>query len=134
MGKIKINSDKDTKFEYMYTYKYPEKTVLDGGEEAYGVTLKKEVLGYNLDITLLGIKKDNPYFDVEVEKGQNQVILSSAVAQKNGIKVGDDVVLKDEENDRNYVFTAKEIVPYAAGFYAFMDIESMRELMGESED
>lgn len=131
---IKTNSEKDTKFEYMYTYKYPEKTVPDGGEEAYGVTLKKEVLGYNLDITLLGIKKDNPYFDVAVEKGQNEVILSSAVAQKYGISAGEDVVLKDEENDRNYAFTVKEIVPYAAGFYAFMDIESMRELMGESED
>ncbi|MGN0350176.1 MAG: FtsX-like permease family protein [Roseburia sp.] len=131
---IRTNSVEDTKFEYMYTYKYPEETVPKGGEEAYGVTLKKEVLGYNFDVTLLGIKKDNPYFDAPVEKGQNQVLISSAMAEKYGLKIGDDVVLKDEENDRNYAFTVKEIVPYSVGFYVFMDIESMRELMGESED
>ncbi|MGN0395114.1 MAG: FtsX-like permease family protein [Coprococcus sp.] len=131
---VRKESVADTKYEYMYTYKYPEKNVPDGGEEAYGVTLKKEVLGYNLDVMLLGIKKDNPYFDAPVEKGQNQVLISSAMAQKYQLNTGEDVVLRDEENDRSYVFTVKGIVPYSTSFFAFMDIDSMRELMGEDED
>lgn len=64
---IKTENSEDTKFAYMYTYKYPEKEVPEGGEAAYGVTLKKEVLGYNLDVTLLGIDRDNPYFDIVKE-------------------------------------------------------------------
>lgn len=131
---VRTDTVADTKYEYMYTYKYPEKDVPEGGEEAYGVTLKKEVLGYNLDITLLGINQDNPYFDASVKKGQSRVLVSSAMMEKYDLKTGDDLVLKDEENDRSYVFTVDGIVPYSAGFFAFMDIDSMRELMGESED
>lgn len=131
---IKEETSADIKYEYMYTYKYPEETVPEGGTQAYGVTLKKEVLGYNLDITLLGIEEDNPYFDADLEKGQNRVVISSAVARKYHIGVGDELVLKDEENDKNYAFTVDGIAPYAANFFVFMDIESMRELMGEDED
>ncbi len=136
---IKTENSADTKFAYMYTYKYPEKEVPEGGEAAYGVTLKKEVLGYNLDVTLLGIDRDNPYFDIVKEGdesfgGKNTVQISSSMAQKYHLKTGDDLVLKDEENDRNYAFTIEGIVPYSTSFFAFMDIDSMRELMGEDED
>lgn len=58
---IKTGNSADTRFAYMYSYKYPEKQMPEGGEAAYGVTLKKEVLGYNLDVTLLGIDRDNPF-------------------------------------------------------------------------
>ncbi len=131
---VKEETSADIKYKYMYTYKYPEEIVPQGGTEAYGVTLKKEVFGYNLDITLLGIEGDNPYFDAGVEKGQNRVLISSAVARKYRIGTGDELVLKDEENDKNYAFTVDGIVPYSASFFVFMDIESMRELMGENED
>ena len=136
---IKTENSEDTKFAYMYTYKYPEKEVPEGGEAAYGVTLKKEVLGYNLDVILLGIDRDNPYFDIVKEgdesfSGKNKVQISSSMAQKYHLRVGDDLVLKDEENDRNYAFTVEGIVQYSTSFFAFMDIDSMRELMGEDED
>lgn len=136
---IKTENSADTRFSYMYSYKYPEKQVPEGGEAAYGVTLKKEVLGYNLDVTLLGIDKDNPYFDIvkqgdELFCGENTVQISSAMAQKYHLRAGDDLVLKDEENDRNYAFTIEAVVPYSTSFFAFMDIDSMRELMGEDEN
>ena len=131
---IKEETKADIKYEYMYTYKYPDEVVPEGGAQAYGVTLKKEVFGYNLDITLLGIEEDNPYFDAEVKKGQNRVVISSAVARKYHIGAGDELILKDEENDKNYAFTVDGIAPYSASFFVFMDIDSMRELMGEDED
>lgn len=131
---IKEETSADIKYEYMYTYKYPDEVVPEGGAQAYGVTLKKEVFGYNLDITLLGIEEDNPYFDAEIKKGQNRVVISSAVARKYHIGTGDELILKDEENDKNYAFTVDGIAPYSASFFVFMDIDSMRELMGEDED
>lgn len=131
---IEEETKADIKYEYMYTYKYPDEAVPKGGEPAYGVTLKKEVFGYNLDVTLLGIEEDNPYFDAEVKKGQNRVVISSAVARKYHIGTGDELILKDEENDKNYAFTVDGIAPYSASFFVFMDIDSMRKLMGEDED
>lgn len=136
---IKTENSADTRFAYMYSYKYPEEQVPEGGEAAYGVTLKKEVLGYNLDVTLLGIEKNNPYFDIvkdgeEAFCGENTVQISSAMAQKYHLRAGDDLVLKDEENDRNYAFTIEAVVPYSTSFFAFMDIDSMRKLMGADAD
>lgn len=131
---ISQESKEDTKYEYMYTYKYPEKVVPEGGEACYGKTLKKEIFGYRLDITLLGIEAENPYFDAQVSKEKNQIVVSSAMAQKYQLRIGDKVVLTDEEEDRDYAFEVKDITQFASGLYAFMDIESMRKLFGEGDD
>ncbi len=130
---VKTDNAKDTKFEYMYFCKYPQENIPKGGEEAYGVSLKKEVLGYSFDVTLLGIHADNPYFEAEVEKGEDRALVSSAMAQKYRIHEGDEVTLFDEENDKDYTFTVEGIVPYSVGYFAFMDIDSMRGLMGEDD-
>ncbi len=124
----------DTRFEYMYTYKYPEPESPEGGEACFAKTLKRENLGYNLEVTLLGLGAGNPYFDAEPEKGKNKVVLSSAMAQKYGLRVGDQVVLSDEEEEIDYGFQVAGVIQYSAGLYAFMDIESMRELFGMPED
>ena len=131
---VRTGSIEDTKYEYMYTYKYPDETVPDGGEAAYAKTLKKEVLGYNLDVTVLGLEENNPYFDVTVPDEKNKVVLASAMAQKYGLKEGDVFVLQDEDTDMDYAFEVAGIIKYTPGFYVFMDIEQMRELFGEDKE
>ncbi|MDO5294248.1 MAG: FtsX-like permease family protein [bacterium] len=128
---VSVDNKADTKYEYMYTYKYPDEQIPDGGVAAYAKTLSKENFGYDLDVTLLGINKENPYFDAEVETGKNKVIISSAMAQKYKLKKGQKLILSDLEEDMDYAFTIKGICNYSAGLYAFLDIDSMRELMGE---
>lgn len=130
---IKEQNREDTKFEYMYTYKYPPEQVPKAGEEAYGISMKKEVLGYRLDVTLLGIHEGNPYFDAPVKKGQDIVLITSAMAQKYRLNEGDELVLQDEEGEKKYAFTIEGIVPYSTSFFAFMEIDSLRELMGEED-
>ena len=131
---VRIGSEEDTKYEYMYTYKYPDKTVPDGGEAAYAKTLKKEIFGYDLDVTVLGIGENNPYFDAEVTEGKSKVVISSAMAQKYDLSEGDELVLKDEDTDMDYAFEVAGITRYTPGFYAFMDIDSMRELFGQDKE
>ena len=131
---VNIENKADTKFAYMYTYKYPTEKVPEGGEEAFGKTLKKERLGYNLDVTLLGIHDDNPYFDAKVENGKNKIIISTAVAQKYNVGEGDVFVLNDEETDTKYAFDIVGIAQYSSSLYIFMDIDSMRELFHEGSD
>jgi len=124
----------DTRYEYMYLYKYPEAEVPAGGSPAYAETLKKEVLGYNLDVTVLGLDADNPYFDAHPEKSQSRVQISSAMAQKYRLKPGQQLVLCDAQNDRSFAFTVESVVEYAPAFFVFMDLDSMRELFGMPED
>lgn len=131
---ISVDYKADTKYEYMYTYKYPEKEVPEGGYEAVARTMKKENLGYNLDVTVLGITQENPFFDMELTDSKQEIVISSAMAEKYGLRSGEQFVLTDDENDMNYAFSIKEIYPFSTGFYVFMDIESARELFGEEED
>lgn len=125
---------RDTTFEYMYTLKYPEKEIPKVGEACYMESLTKTAYGYDLEVTLMGIDDDNPYFSFERGGGKNKVTVSDAAASKFQIKAGDMLVLKDEITEQNYAFEVENIVPYSVGMYVFMDIDSMRELFGQEDD
>ncbi len=127
-------SGEDTRYEYMYSYKYPTKEVPEGGEAVLVRTLKKEAFGYTLDITVMGIDDNNPYIDVKPVKGKNRIVASDAVSLRYGLKKGDKLVLSDHANDMDHAFTITDIAPYSVGLTVFMDIDSMRELFGEEED
>lgn len=45
------------------------------------------------------------------------MLVSSAMAQKYGIKEGDILTLLDEEKDRYYAFRVDGTVTYSAGFW-----------------
>ncbi|MBE6725330.1 MAG: ABC transporter permease [Ruminococcaceae bacterium] len=124
----------DTKYAYMYLYKYPEEEVPEGGIPAYAESLKKEIFGYHMDVTVLGLERDNPFFDADPPDSMTRVEISSAMAQKYGLKAGDSFTVEDPDSDRSYAFTADRIVTYAPSFCVFMDIDRMRELFGAGED
>ena len=124
----------ETKYAYMYTYKYPTEDVPEGGTPAYVENLKKEAYGYNLDVTVLGIDDDNPYFPIATADKKNEIVISSAAAQKFGVKVGDKLVLSDEVNERDYAFTVKNIVHFTSGVYVFLDRDVMQELFDQEDD
>lgn len=131
-ARISEDNKADTKFEYLYTYKYPEESVPEGGYEAFSKGMKKENMGYNLNVTILGITEDNPFFDVELTDNKNEVVISSAMAEKYGLQEGEVFVVEDEEAKMHYAFTVKDIAKYSTSFYVFMDIDEMREMFDES--
>lgn len=124
----------ETKYAYMYTYKYPTEDVPEGGTPAYVENLKKEAYGYNLDVTVLGIDDDNPYFPIVTADKKNEIVISSAAAQKFGVKVGEKLVLSDEVNERDYAFTVKNIVRFTSGVYVFLNRDIMQELFDQEDD
>lgn len=124
----------ETKYAYMYIYKYPTEDVPEGGTPAYVENLKKEAYGYNLDVTVLGIDDDNPYFPIATADKKNEIVISSAAAQKFDVKVGDKLVLSDEVNERDYAFTVKNIVRFTSGVYVFLDRDVMQELFDQEDD
>ena len=126
--------EKDTGFEYMYTLKYPEKEAPQGAEAAYAYTCKKATMGFNFDVTILGIDEENSYFDIHPDHSKESVIVSSAFAEKFKLKKGEEFVVTDEEKEMKYAFSVKEIAQYSPGFFIFMDLDTMREMFGEAED
>lgn len=131
---VNVEYVEDTKYEYMYTYKYPSKEAPEGGYEAYAKTMKKEIYGYTFDITVLGITENNPFFDVDLEDSSSKVAISSSIAYKYGLGVGDTLTLKDEESDKLYAFEITEVTQYAPSFMVFMPYEKALQLFGEPDD
>ncbi len=125
---------RETTYEYLYSYKYPTEEVPERGIPGYVESLKKEAFGYQMEVSILGLTEDNKFFDVEPSKKKNEIVISSAVATKFGVQVGEKLVLTDDVNDRDYAFTIVGVVPHNSSLYAFMDIETMRELFDQEED
>ena len=133
-GNVEADNVADTRYAFMYLYKYPTEQAPEGAWPAYAVTAKKEAYGYNMDVTLLGLTAGNPFFDAAPRHSQSRVQISSAMAQKYGLGPGDAFTVADSQADRLYAFTVDGVVDYAPAFYVFMDIDSMRELFGAPED
>lgn len=131
---IRTDTAADIRYEAMYLFKYPSETVPEGGYEAYVETLNKEVMGYDMEATVIGLIEENPFFPEISSRQKNQISISDSVAEKYGLSVGDDLVLNDRLDEMSYGFEVKEVVPYSAGLCVFMDIDSMRELWGQKED
>lgn len=131
-----VNRDyvNDTKYEYMYTYKYPTEEVPEGGYEAYAKTLKKKIYGYNFDITVMGLTENNPFFDVDLSDSSSKVAISSSIAYKYGLDVGDTLTLKDDEADKIYAFEIASVAQYAPSFMVFMPYDKALELFDEPKD
>lgn len=129
----RLNSE-DTHYEYMYTYKYPTDDPPEGGEPCFVTSLKKEKNGYNLDVTIIGIDDDNPYYDVETVSGKNLIVASDSVTARYGLGTGDKIILSDNVEGIDYAFTIADVTEYSVGLTVFMDIDSMRELFGEDDD
>lgn len=129
---------KDAKFEHMYVLQYPKEDVPEGGEKAYSESLYAylDILGSDLEINILGIKEDNPYFyfNVDEDGDTNDVYISNSVANKFGYKVGDNIVLNDHIENKSYMFYVAGIVPYANGLYIFANLDNMLEIFGKDDD
>lgn len=123
-----------TKFEYMYSLKYPEKEVPEGGEACYVESLSKTAMGYTINISVIGINEGIKYYDTEPVEGKNSLIISRSVQQKYGLHTGDKLILTDNAEDMDYAFTIKGICDYTGGLAVFMDIDSMRDLFRQEKN
>lgn len=65
---IKTETARDTKYEYMYVLKYPEKMPPENAEACYVESLSKTAYGYTLDVSVIGVDSENKYYGVDPEK------------------------------------------------------------------
>ncbi len=131
---VKEKNTEDTRYEYMYLYKYPDEKAPEGGEATFVKNLSIDCLGYTLDVSVIGIDGESRYFDAHPENGTNKCVINRSMVQRYGYKVGDEISLTDSVEDMEYTFTVTGISEYSVGFTIFMDTASMRELFGEKED
>ncbi|MBR1863116.1 MAG: ABC transporter permease [Ruminococcus sp.] len=131
---VRIHNIEDTRYEYMYLYKYPESEVPAGGEGAYIESLSTGLTGSPLEVMVIGLDGKSSYFDAVPEKGKTKAVINDSLHERLGLDKGSKVSFSDNASDSIYTFTVTGICDYSPGFTIFMDIGSMRELFGRDED
>lgn len=130
---VGIDSKNSVKFEYMYTGRFLEENVPEGGEACLLQSLSITKFGYTLDVSLMGITENSRFFDTRPVNNKNSLVIGSSLATKYGLARGDILVLYDKAGSQEYKFTVEGICDYSVGLTAFMEIGCMRELLGKSE-
>lgn len=131
---VKEQNIADINYKNMYVLKFPMESVPEGAEACYIRNLSVNYLDYSLDVSMIGIDSDNPYFPYKTSGNQKDLVIARSTSQKYGLKVGDTMVMEDSSADRKYAFTVSDIVDYSIGLTVFMDIDEMRKFFGEQED
>ncbi|SFU78264.1 ABC transporter permease [Butyrivibrio sp. INlla21] len=84
------------------------------------------------DVTLYGIKEDSRYINAKFD--DKTVLISSAYADKYGLKKDDVITLKEPYEDKYYGFKVTGIYDYDGGIVVFMSQKHLNELMGFDEE
>lgn len=130
---VGVDSKNSVKFEYMYTGRFLEENVPEGGEACLLQSLSITKFGYTLDVSLMGITENSRFFDARPANNKNSLVIGSSLATKYGLARGDILVLYDKAGSQEYKFTVEGICDYSVGLTAFMEIGCMRVLFGKSE-
>lgn len=132
---VKRDAERGTPFRNMYILKYPVSESPENAGAYYMKQLKREKDGFELEITVVGMPRGKDrYFSGKPKEGLSRIVISEAVRQRYGLKVGDRWVLTDDTDDRDYAFTVTGVNDHVGSLMVFMDIESARELFGAADD
>ena len=83
------------------------------------------------ELMIYGVSEDSRYLDMDLEG--DDVLVSSAYAEKWDISPGDEIELKETYGDERYRFRVTGIWPYDVALAVFMDREALNETFGLGE-
>ena len=86
----------------------------------------------NDDVSVYGVSNRSEFITSSIPTGE--VLVSSAMADKFGISSGDEVTLKEEYNDKTYIFKVSGTYKYDAGITVFMNRADYLKTFNESSD
>lgn len=124
----------DIRFSYMYILRNPVTDLPKNPCLGYtrGFYADFPMTGSEMEVTLLGIDSDNPYFTFASQLGDDasKIYMSDSVRIKFGYHIGERIVLRDNADDTLYAFEVAGEVPYGNGLYFFMNLDTMRKAFG----
>lgn len=118
-------------YNHVYELSEAQAEVPEGAQGAFLHVFSREDHGYIRNIQFIGIEDGNPYFDARVAGLDGGVIISTSVASRYGLKVGDTLTVFDSITAKPYAFDVKGTTDYSVLLTVFMDIGDLRSLLGE---
>lgn len=119
-------------YNYQYLLKAPAES--EEGEKlmVYEMETWFSLGKKDIEVSCFGIQKDSKYFsEAYVDR---EIAVSSALANKLDLEVGDNLVLKDKAKEKEHTFTIQKVYPYDASMTVFFPREVLAELMDREKD
>ena len=118
---VSVDNKRDVPFEYMYTLKYPPATLSEDYEKVVSKQGEIASVGTTFDVSILGVDDEDSFFDVNLKKSKKNVTISSSIASKFNLDVGDCFEVKEKGEKKTHTFIVDAITQYSPSFYVFMD-------------
>ncbi len=119
--------------KYQYIMINEKETANEAAEKFCATTLETTDKKYMADdVTVYGIANSSKYIKTNVPSGE--VIVSSAMMQKFGLKQGETVTLKEKYTDKTYEFKISGDYNYDAAITVFMNRSDYLKMFNEDKD
>lgn len=123
--------------KYQYVLKAPIETAVDGAEKYSATKLQFDKNDLEEEITIYGINDNSEYVHIrklDRFKSGNSVLISDGYMEKFGIKVGDELTLKEEFGSKSYKFRVLGTHKYPATLSIFMERQQFNRIFEQKED
>lgn len=122
--------DDSLPYEYQYILKAPVE-VSDGEKmETYTLSTWYELGKMDMDVSFMGISENSDFFDqIPLPANENEITVSDPLAKKMNLSIGDELIFKDEYNEKEYTLKVSEICDYTGSLNVFMTRENLNRLL-----
>lgn len=117
--------------QYQYILKSETETQTADAEK-YAVVSLKTTGSFEEEITVYGVNDDSKYINASFNG--DEVVISTAYAEKYRLKKGDTIKLKEEYGDKEYEFTISGTYDYPAMVTVFMSREAFNKEFDHEAD
>lgn len=121
------NIDDSLPYNYQYILKAPVEN--KNGEQllVYEMDTWFSLGKKDLSISCFGITPESKYF--KEAYSNHDITISSSLAKKLNLDVGDSLTLKDKAKDEEYTYTIEKVYPYDAAMTVFLDQSKLAKQM-----
>lgn len=118
--------------EHQYVLKAPVETLDKSAEKYSFVSL---VYGkYDEEVSVYGVEENSSYINnINFPKNKDKVVISSAYADKFGLKENDEIILKDKYSKTEYTFTVNGIYKFPSTIAVFINRDNFNFVFNKDE-
>ncbi len=129
--------DDSLTYEYQYILKAPVEVDESQAEKIYNYSLKTwfELGKMDMSVSFMGISNNTVFFEnITLPDNENEITVTSPLAEKLNLRVGDELVFKDDYYDKEYTLKVANICEYKGSLTAFMKCEMLNKMLGNEEN
>ena len=128
---VKERLPEEIRYGYAYELSEEVSQIPEGAYGTYKYNFSIPDHGFIRNIQCIGVEKESPYFDLNMERQDGSVVISTAVASRYGLEKGDTFNVFDPITKKEYSLLISGTTDYSVMLTVFMNLHDLRSLLGK---